>query len=98
MGGGGARGRVGPAASKETLLVGVASTFPGMITAHISGNNYTVSLYMSGMAGATTSKTVQQLDIASNEVIPNGTWVLVGANTASGSSTPEYTMQVPVWL
>lgn len=76
---------------------GGGSGIPGKITAHVSGSNYSVALYGNGPdAAVTATVTVKQLQIATGEVIPTNTWVLVAKQTVS--QVDIYSMQVPVWL
>jgi hypothetical protein len=69
-----------------------SNTFPGEVQSHVSGNNYLVEIYPSGLSGATSTVTVRQLSIADGEEIESGTWAQV-----SQSADGTYFMQVPVW-
>jgi len=66
---------------------------------------YTTDVYLRGLDKDPTPLSVKQLQISSAEVIPEGTWVMVGYNkwtqTNEDGTTEqreEYTMEVPVWL
>lgn len=65
--------------------------FPGRVISG-SASTYQVAVYEDGLSLAPTTQTVTQLQIASDAVIPAGTWALVG------KINDEYFMQVPVWL
>jgi hypothetical protein len=73
-----------------------SATFPIMITGG-SGTSYQATLFENGVAGeegATTETIdVEQLDLASGETIPVGTWAM-----ASKASDGKWYMQVPIWL
>ena len=78
------------------------NTFMGKIVGHDSGNSYFVELYPNGISGdPSETVTVKQAQIDPDEVIPSETWtvVLLGSvDNGDGTTTPEYTMQVPVYL
>jgi hypothetical protein len=65
--------------------------FPGRVISG-EGSTYQVAVYESGLAQAPVTRTVTQLQIASDATVPAGTWALVGK---AGNS---YFMQVATWL
>lgn len=77
---------------------GSSSVYPGVVTGG-SGSTYTMNIYKNGLSGPTESVSVKQLQITGDSV-PTGTWALVakGTKTVAGVPTPEYTMQIPIWL
>lgn len=79
------------------------SVFIGKIVSG-TGDTYQVQLYTSGkdtVPLTPSTVTVKQLQIDASEQIPVNTWVIVvlGAkDNGDGTTTPEYTMQVPVYI
>jgi hypothetical protein len=70
-----------------------ASTFPGQVQSGGPGQGpYTVDVYQKGLGQPPTSMPVTQLQIAENDTVPVGTWVLVAVTDF------ENFMQAPVWL
>jgi len=78
--------------------------FPGVIVSKINEISYNVNVYMYGLGGEPSPKTVKQLQISSGAEIPIGTWVPVMYNRwteivdGESEEKSEFTMQVPVWL
>ena len=91
-----------------------ATVYPGIVDAVADAdyNNYYVNVYLKGFAlggEAPTRLIVHQLQLATDEVIPTGTWVVVGrvklgldafGNQLQGENGDGYNyfMQTPVWL
>ena len=72
---------------------------PGQVQTPVSGQVYNVDLYENGTSAPST-QTVQvtQLQIASGETIPQGTWALVSNVIDDNGNVLQYVMQVPVWV
>lgn len=94
-------------AEKTFVVSSGKNVFPGIVRdPHTPGEDemedatlYDVDIYADGIDGEFTTVAVKQLQIADEEIIPNGTWVFVlqGPNDEdTGKAT--YTMQVPVYL
>jgi hypothetical protein len=79
-----------PAATAQTSSGG--GGIPGKVLSG-SGSTYSVALYENGPASASTKTvTVTQLQIATGETIPAGTWAIVA------KTKTVYSMQAAVWL
>lgn len=78
------------------------NVYMGKIVSHSSGSNYLVDLYTQGVdKEATDTVTVTQLQIDSESTIPTDSWVVVVLNQRrndDGTTSPEYTMQFPVYV
>lgn len=78
------------------------NTFMGKIIGQDEGDTYFVELYPNGISGeASETVSVRQAQIDPEEIIPSGTWTVVLLGTVDngdGTTSPEYVMQVPVYL
>ena len=79
---------------KSAFVPSGNTTCPAQIQSG-SGDTYTADIYVDGLGADTDpiSEQVTQLDIASGETIPSGTWVM-----ASKAKDGVWYMQVPIWL
>lgn len=99
----GGQGRRQLQSAKYLVPSAARNTFVGKVTGGGSDGNYTVVLYSNGITNPPDDPeiTVKQLQIATGDIVPVDTWVFVVLNIKTnpdGTTTPEYTMQVPIYL
>jgi len=71
--------------------------FPGKVLDQEDEHLYYVDIYTDGLGAPPITRTVYQLQINTDDIIPYGTWVPVMINRNIFGSF-DFTMQVPVWL
>lgn len=81
-----------PGGGSASFGGGGGGGMPGQVVSSVSSTVYNVRVYPNGLSAASSVVQVTQLQIASGQTIPTGTWAIIAL--AGGS----YYMQVPVWL
>jgi hypothetical protein len=93
--------------TKVTLPQDSPGSYPGIVRDQSDGSFYNVDVYFKGLDGEPTSTVVKQMQISTDDTIPNGTSCVVFKSivqasfddiTKTGTYKAEYWMQVPVWL